>query len=107
MPCRFRLYVGGGDGVLHIRQSNAVSGSCDDAGPEETVFLGNGVKVGNASGSGSQEVRFQVPRAEPLDSAGSELKGGDSIGFRVSHGGTTRYVCVYPMGRIEEKDGGC
>lgn len=96
VPCEFRF--GTGTNSYTISQSNIpTSGStCTSfvAGP--TIGLPNGVEVT------AQSVRFSVPRSEPRDSSGNELNSG-SIDFKVSKGGVDVYICVYPLGRVEER----
>jgi prepilin-type N-terminal cleavage/methylation domain-containing protein len=98
VPCEFRFRVD--SGMIYVEQSNA-GAACGSDWAGETIAAENGVGV-----SGSSVVRFSVPRAEPHSDSG-ELVGGDFVDFSVSRGGTTVHVCVYPLGRVEERRDGC
>lgn len=103
-PCQFRV-VGAGASIS-IEQLNAGDDQCPlipgtaTSGAwvsGATYPLSNGVTV-SAGG-----VRFDVPRGEPTNSSGVELSGVTGpVDFSVSKGDTA-HVCVYPLGRIEEK----
>lgn len=94
-PCQFRLTATSGTGNFSVQQTNA--GACDTVAGSSAYVLQNGVQF-----AANAQVRFDVPRGEPKDSAGAELTSG-SITFTVAKNGLTAYVCVYPLGRIEEK----
>lgn len=101
VPCLFRFRTEAPD-IFRIEQSNSVSGTpCGTDWDGETIAVGNGVEISVS------EVRFAVPRAEPLTSSGDELEGSVFIDFTISRGGTERHVCVYPMGRVEEHYDAC
>jgi len=96
-PCQFRVNAAGSSSDITVQQIKSVSGVCDtDSGSALTYSLLNGVTIAAA------QVRFDVPRGEPKDSAGAELIAGN-IDFSVSKSGSTAHVCVYPLGRIMEK----
>ncbi len=97
VPCGFEFSAGGNAYVIH--QSNAAmdgSGSCSAFGGGTSVPLASGVTIS------AQSVAFTVPRAEPKTGTGSDLDSG-SIDFVLSKGGVTAHVCVYPLGRVEER----
>ena len=102
IPCQFRFRADGN--TIYVEQSNTgpnCGASADFSG--DAMVMEYGVTV-----SGASAVRFQVPRAEPFVGADDELLPGESpLDFSVSKGSTTTHVCVYPLGRIEERPGGC
>lgn len=108
-PCKFRTRSVMGGSAIFVEQLSAGMVSCPQPGstPDSwsgaTYNLTNGVIF-----SATTEVRFNVPRGEPTNPSGVELSGATSIDFPVSKSGSTAHVCVYPLGRIEEKPvGGC
>lgn len=93
-PCEFRVRTS--SGKYYVEQADASSGGgCAGYTTGSGAAFLNGVSVSTA------EVRFQVPRAEPHDSSGSELVSG-SIDFVLTKGSVTGHVCVYPLGRVDE-----
>ncbi len=70
-----------------------------------TVFVSS-YRLGDDVTVSASLVQFLVPRAEPW-AGGSELSGTDFVDFAVSRNGVSSHICVYPMGRVEEREGGC
>lgn len=100
VPCRFQFRIGGTN-MMYIEQSNA--GDCGSFGAAEMVSIGYDVSI-----SQSEAVQFQVPRGEPITSSFGELDASDEyVQFSISRGSLTRYVCIYSMGRVEERSEAC
>jgi prepilin-type N-terminal cleavage/methylation domain-containing protein len=101
VPCGFRFSASGNSFTLS--QSNAsmdgTGGACSSFAGGISVPLSNGVTVSNT------EVWFGVPRAEPKSSPGADLNSG-SIDFELSKSSMSAHVCVYPLGRVEERPAG-
>ncbi|NTW29659.1 MAG: type II secretion system protein [Candidatus Moranbacteria bacterium] len=96
-PCGFEISASGNSYIM--TQSNADlsgGGTCSAYGGGQSVLLTNGVTISN------QKVRFVVPRAEPKTSMDADLDSG-SIDFVLSKGAVSIHVCVYPLGRVEER----
>lgn len=103
VPCQFRVNVDIGTSVsdFTVQQIRFVSGTCDtNSGAPMAYSLSNGVQF-----SANAHVRFDVPRGEPKNSAGTEIgtSGVTHVDFSFAKNGSTAHVCVYPLGRIEEK----
>ncbi|NTW15461.1 MAG: prepilin-type N-terminal cleavage/methylation domain-containing protein [Candidatus Moranbacteria bacterium] len=58
--------------------------------------------TGGVSLTSSSEVAFRVPQGEPVGSGGAEIVSG-AVDISVSKAGVTAHVCVYPLGRVEER----
>ena len=103
VPCEFHVTVTGG--VYKVEQKSlAADGSCPATyavAGTSAVFV-NGVSLS----SGTTEIRFKVPRAEPMNAAGVELTSG-FIDFAIMKGGISAHVCVYSFGRVEEQPTAC
>ncbi|NTW45820.1 MAG: type II secretion system protein [Candidatus Moranbacteria bacterium] len=109
VPFKARRAVEGGERVvaaaLRQAQNDAVTGknisSCSSIPcvpfQSGAVNLPDGVVL-----SASQAVAFRVPQGEPINSGGVELVSG-SVDFSLTKGGVTAHVCVYPLGRVEER----
>ncbi|HWQ60096.1 MAG TPA: type II secretion system protein [Candidatus Fimivivens sp.] len=96
VPCEFRARTSGG--VYYVEQADAASGGACASYPAG----GSGTRFLNGVTASATEVRFRIPRAEPLNVSGSELSSG-SIDFVLTKGGVTGHVCVYPLGRVDER----
>jgi type II secretory pathway pseudopilin PulG len=101
--CRFSVASTVNTASFSIKQANVSGASCGALAVATTYSLQNGVQFSVAS----REVSFDVPRGEPSDANG-EI-GGPQVGaspyvdFSFAKNGSTAHVCVYPLGRIEEK----
>lgn len=97
VPCRFRVEAAGTSSFT-VQQKKFNSGSCSvDSGSSITYALPAGVTISTGN------VSFDVPRAEPSSDAFGELDGSEKVDFSISKNGSTAHVCVYPLGRVEEK----
>jgi prepilin-type N-terminal cleavage/methylation domain-containing protein len=103
VPCRFHVTVANTSPNVTIQQIKFdSSGVCNTNSGSMVYSLQHGVVF-----SANAEVRFDVPRGEPRNSAGTEIgiSGVTHVGFSFAKSGSTAHVCVYPLGRIEEKIG--
>ncbi|MEI6650698.1 MAG: prepilin-type N-terminal cleavage/methylation domain-containing protein [Candidatus Moraniibacteriota bacterium] len=100
-PCVLRVAATGAS--FTMTQSDA--GTCATYAGNIVYPLSNGVTV-----SATSSVRFSVPRAEPRNDSDQELgsvSGNDKIVFTLTKGGVSGYVCIYPLGRIDDNLTGC
>jgi len=101
IPCQFRVRV---DGSSSYSVEQANSDSC-------ATFFGQSVTLQNNVNVSGGTVYFQVPRGEPKrcvsDLGSCELLGTSSLDYAVSKNGITWHVCVYPLGRVEERPDSC
>ena len=95
--CQFSVVSTSGSGTFVLKQASMAGTTCGALANAVTYTLQNGVSF-----SAGSEVRFDVPRGEPRDNVGGELTAGN-IDFSFAKNGSTAHVCVYPLGRIEEK----
>ncbi len=99
IPCQFSVSVTGDS--YAVTQAN--SDSC------AASFSGTSVPFANGVSASGGPVFFQVPRAEPKNCAtvsdpiACELTGSTRVDFTVSKNGISQHVCVYPLGRVEER----
>lgn len=100
-PCRFRARTAGS--VIFVEQLSAGMVSCPEAGATPDAWEGGSRALPQGVTASGAEVRFDVPRGEPTNAAGTELSGTLSIDFSVSKSSVTARVCVYPLGRVDEK----
>lgn len=91
-PCRFQVSISSGS--YSVKQSD--TGSCSSYSGTAVGFL-NGVTA-----SANQSVSFDVPRGEVRNASETEITSG-SVDFSLTKGGETAHVCVYPLGRVEDK----
>jgi prepilin-type N-terminal cleavage/methylation domain-containing protein len=96
VPCEFQLSASGNTFTLSQSNASLSGGSCSPFADGKPVQLSNGVTIS------SPGVRFGVPRAEPREASGADLNSG-SIDFVLSKGSVSVHVCVYPLGRVEER----
>ena len=97
--CQFSVVSTAGSGTFVLKQASMAGTTCGALANAVTYTLQNGVLFSAGAGS---EVRFDVPRGEPRDNTGAELASGN-IDFSFAKNGSTAHVCVYPLGRIEER----
>lgn len=101
--CQFSVASTVNTASLSIKQASISGASCGAPAVATTYSLQNGVQFSVAS----REVLFDVPRGEPSDANGEigGSQGGASpyVDFSFAKNGSTAHVCVYPLGRIEEK----
>lgn len=91
--------------AIRQAQNDAVTGkNIDTCGTVPCVpFRPDQVSLtGGVVLSPSSSVAFRVPQGEPVGSAGAELVSG-AVDMSVSKAGVAAHVCVYPLGRVEER----
>lgn len=98
LPCQFRITAVALSGSYTLQQTDSTG--CGTVAGSVSYTLPNSVQFSSGTG-----VWFDVPRGEPRNSAGTEIgtSGVTHVDFSFAKNGSTAHVCVYPLGRIEEK----
>ncbi len=97
-PCVPYSFKVSASGSAYVLEQSSIDAPAVFAGTASTLL--NAVTVNSTNGG----VVFTVPRGEPSKgTGGAELVGSDVVDFSVSKDGKTSHVCVYPLGRVEEK----
>lgn len=105
-PCKFRVQTVSATSSVRIQQMNAGMTLCPQPGSTVSAWSLPGISYTLPSGVWVMQnlVKFDVPRGEPTDLSGAELDGDTGpVGFLVIKNGMWAWVCVYPLGRVEEK----